>query len=377
MKRSLILCLTVLLAGSSAALANEFDQDRNDRPRIVGLPGGGFLGVDLAEVTGEVAGRLKLREERGALVTGVSADTAASKAGLRKDDVIVKWNGEAIESAGELWRHIRETPAGRMVKLGVLRDGREIDVDVTLGERGERLGRLRLDARPQRPLAGVRPLREARPVTARVRVIGAYRMGLSLQSMSPQLAEYFGLKGRNGALVVFVHPDTGAAKAGIKAGDVILSIGGETVEHPYKAHQVLQSKSEGPVEVKVMRDKQERTFTVQLEKRGASSMYIAPDVIDDFVIEVPTPEIIVEPLRIEPIHIAPIHIEPIHIEPMRIAPLARMAVPAVRIAPAHIAPIHIAPVAIPQLRIAPISPPKISIPPLKLIRPRLVFTNPV
>jgi serine protease Do len=371
MKRSLILCLTVLLAGSSAALANEFDQDRNDRTQRVRLSSSGFLGVDLAEVTGEVAGRLKLREERGALVTGVSADTAASKAGLQKDDVIVKWNGEAIESAGELWRHIRETPAGRMVKLGVVRDGREIEMSVTLGDRGERLSRLNFDASQPRELIRVRPLREARPVTARVReprvrALAGYRMGLSLQSMSPQLAEYFGLKDRNGALVVFVHPDTGAAKAGIKAGDVILSIGGEAVEYPYKAQRILQSKSEGPVEVKVMRDRQERTLTVQLEKGQTSSiMFISPDDPDDIVVEVP--QVVVEPVRIAPLHIAPIHI----------APMPRVTIPTVRIAPTNITPINIAPVAIPKIHIAPVSPPKLSIPPLKLIRPRLVFINPV
>ena len=384
MKRSLILCLTVLLAGSWAARANEFDQDRNDRPQRVRLPSSGFLGVDLAEVTGEVAGRLKLREERGALVTGVSTDTAASKAGLQKDDVIVKWNGEEIESAGELWRHIRETPAGRMVKLGVVRGGREIETSVTLGDRGERLNRLNLDAGPPRERIRVRPLREARPATVRVReprirAMATYRMGLSLQSMSPQLAEYFGLKDRSGALVVFVHPDTGAAKAGIKAGDVILSIGGEAVEHPFKAQQILQSKSEGPVEVKVMRDKQERTFTVQLEKGQTSSiMFISPDDFGDIDIEVP--QVVVEPVRI-----GPIHIEPIHIEPAQIAPMPRVTIPAVRIAPIapisitpiNIAPVHIAPVAMPKFHIAPVSPPKLSIPPLKLIMPRLVFINPV
>jgi membrane-associated protease RseP (regulator of RpoE activity) len=188
-------------------------------------------------------------------------------------------------------------------------------------------------------------------------------MGISLQRMSPQLAEYFGLKDRNGALVVFVHPDTAAAKAGIKAGDVILSVGGETVESSIKVHQVLRSKSEGPTEVKVMRDRQERTFTIQLEKAEPNSFFISPDDFDD------SGEIIVEvPL---------IDIEPLQID---IPPMPRIAVPAVRIAPikiAPMAPINIAPIAIPEIHIMPVRPPKISIPPLKLIMPKLVFTNPV
>ena len=387
MKRSLIFCLAVLLAGSSAAFAKESDQDRNDRPRRVTLSSSGFLGVDLAEVTSDVVGRLKLREERGALITDVTTDTSASKAGLQKDDVVVKWNGEAIESAGQLGRHIRETPVGRAVKLGVVRDGREIEVNVTMGDRGEYRNRYRVErsqmrdqireqarqAREQTRLARDQ-VRQASRAVVRVRDGRNYRMGISLQRMSPQLAEYFGLKSRNGALVVFVHPDTAAAKAGIKAGDVILSVGGETVESPVKVHQVLRSKSEGPTEVKVMRDRQERTFTIQLEKAEPNSFFISPHDFDDsgeIIVEVPLIDL--EPLQIE-------------IPPMPpFAPMPRVAVPAVRIAPIKIAPmvpitiapIKIAPVAIPEIHFMPVRPPKISIPPLKLIVPKLVFINPV
>ncbi len=387
MKRSLIFCLALLLAGSSVSFASEFDQDRNDRPRRATLANSGFLGVDLAEVTSDVVGRLKLREERGALITGVTTDSAASKAGLQKDDVIIKWNGETMESAGDLGRHIRKTPVGQTVKLGVVRNGREIEVNATMGDRGEYLSRyrtynsqmrdqIREQSRQVREQArqSREQIRQANQAVARIRQPLNYRMGISLQSMSPQLAEYFGLKDRNGALVVFVHPDTAAAKAGIKAGDVILSIGGETVESTFKARQILRSKSEGPTEVRVMRDRQERSFTIQLEKVEPNSFFISPDGFDDagdIIVEVPLIDI--EPLQIE-------------IPPMpAVAPVPRIAVPAVRIAPIKIAPmapikmapINIAPVAIPEIHFTPVRPPKISIPPLKLIMPKLVFINPV
>src|SRR5205814_9854791 len=68
--------------------------------------------------------------------------TAAAKAGLQKDDVIIRWNGEAVESARALSRHIHETPAGRSVKLGVLRNGNEMEVAVTLGDRDRKSTRL-------------------------------------------------------------------------------------------------------------------------------------------------------------------------------------------------------------------------------------------
>src|SRR5918912_4361364 len=121
MKRTLMLTLSALLVINSAALAATRDQDKNERPRRANGSSRGYLGVEIEEVTREAVGRLRLREERGALITRVTADTAAAKAGLQKDDVIVRWNGEPVESTRELSRHIEETPAGRTVKLGVLR----------------------------------------------------------------------------------------------------------------------------------------------------------------------------------------------------------------------------------------------------------------
>ena len=69
----------------------------------------------------------------------VVADSPAAKAGLQKDDVIVRWDGEQIESAIQLSRLRRETPPGRTVRLGIVRDGREIEVSVQLGERPQRV----------------------------------------------------------------------------------------------------------------------------------------------------------------------------------------------------------------------------------------------
>src|ERR1700754_1123356 len=101
MKRIFMFSLGVLLVISSTALAGRYDQDKNERPRRITLPSSGFLGIEIDEVTSEAAGRLRLGQERGALITGVTDDTAAAKAGLQKDDVIIKWNDEKIEGARE------------------------------------------------------------------------------------------------------------------------------------------------------------------------------------------------------------------------------------------------------------------------------------
>lgn len=367
MKRALIFALGALLVIGATAQAGPYEQDKTDRPRRIALSASGFLGVEIDEVTRDVAGRLRLGQERGVLITGVTGDTAAAKAGLQKDDVIIKWNGEPIEGTRELGRHLRETPAGRTVKLGVLRNGSEMEIAVTLGERAAYIRPLRVTEIAPRAYV-------ARPATAaRVQVRQGYPLGISLQSMSPQLAEYFGLQNRNGALVTFVHPDSPAARAGIKAGDVILSVGGEAVENPLRVVQALRGKGEGAVEVKVMRDRKERSLTVQLDKK--TSFNWSPDDDVDVVIA----EAAGEPFVVGPIDIKPLRFAPVVVPRIKFAPLPPVAVPEINIAPVVVPPVRIAPRALPPIRIAPvvvprlvmprIDIPKVVVPPVRIVIP--------
>jgi serine protease Do len=374
-----MLSLGALLVINPVTLALPGDQDKNERPRRMTMSSGGYLGVEIEEVTSDVAGRLRLREERGALITSVTSDTAAAKAGLQKDDVITRWNGDSVESARELSRHIRETPAGRSIKLGVLRNGSEMEVAVTLGNRGDYLSHMRVASiTPRAPLAALpalpaMPAMPAMPgMPARVRVRDGYQLGISLQSMSPQLAEYFGLQNRNGALVTFVHPDSAAAKAGIKTGDVILSIGGETVENPRRVVEALRSKGEGAVEVKVMRDRQERAVTVQLEKGKTSLVWPADDDM-----EVVMSEALVAPFEIGPINIQPLHLAPMVLPRIHVAPMPPIVVPEMHLAPMAIPRIHVAPVALPRMVMPKINIPKIVIPPMRIVMPDMVFRTQV
>lgn len=342
---SLVMCLSALLVFSSVAIASpryDYDQQTPERPRRVELPS--FLGVELSEVSRETVARLKLREERGALIEGVTAGSGAAQAGLQKNDVIVKWDGESIESAREMSRLIRETPAGRAVRLTVMRDGREVEVNVTLGERTRVASRVRI-ARPAIASLRVRPDVQVRRVQDR------RHLGVELQSMTPQLAEYFGLSKRSGALVIFVFADSPAAKAGLKAGDVILSAGGDAVENPMDVRRVLKDKSEGVVEFRIMRDKQEQTLRVQLEK-GTSSWLLAPDDFADTDVRVAMAPMTV---RVPKIAIAPMAIK---VHAMTVKPMT-----------IHMPKMEITPLAIPQIRLAPmrVVTPKVQIDPVKIV----------
>jgi serine protease Do len=378
MKRIWLLSLSALLIISSTALG---DQDQNERPRRITRSNSAYLGVDLAEVTTEVAGRLRLREERGALVTNVASDTAAAKAGLQKDDVIIKWNGETVESVRELERRIRETPTGRNVRLGVLRNGSEVEVAATLGDRGDYLSHIRVA-----PVARVAPLARiapattivprarmmARPATAVVRARLLDRsVGMSLQSMSPQLAEYFGLQNRSGALVTFVHPDSAAAKAGIKAGDVILSVGGQAVDGPGRAIELLSGRGEGAVEVKVMRDRQERSLTLQLEKGKSALIWRDDDM------EIVAAEALVEPFEIGPINIEPLHLAPVAVPEIHIAPMPSVTIPEIHVAPMTIPQLRMAPMALPSTIVPKIIVPRVVIPPMRIVMPDIIFRTQV
>src|SRR6202167_960684 len=100
--------------------------------------GGGssaYLGVDIADVSAERLDALKLKEEYGAEITVVDGDAPAAKAGLQVHDVVLSLNGTAIESAAQLRRMIKETPPGRVVSLGISRDGQPMTIKVQLADR--------------------------------------------------------------------------------------------------------------------------------------------------------------------------------------------------------------------------------------------------
>src|SRR5271165_6926179 len=94
-----------------------------------------YLGVDISDVTTERLGALKLKEEKGVEVTMVDQDAPAGKAGIKEHDVILSMNGTTIESGAQLRRMIHETPAGRIITLGLSRDGQPMNVKVQLADR--------------------------------------------------------------------------------------------------------------------------------------------------------------------------------------------------------------------------------------------------
>lgn len=258
--------------------------------------GGSFLGVYLGEVDSETVEELGLKEEYGAHVKEVVEDSSADKAGLKKDDVIITWNNSRVESVAQLQRLVKETPVGRKVRLGLIRDEKGLTVDVNLGKRSgysyqfdfleplkhykeawkgyknylleEKDKFITIDEEGSVTIDGILQLDDlGERITKNIFIFkGRGRMGVMLQSLTSQLAEYFGLKDQGGALISSVREDSPADKAGLKAGDVIISIDGKEVEDPHDVMKMVRKKEEGTLNVVVMRDKREKSFDVILEK---------------------------------------------------------------------------------------------------------------
>ncbi len=311
-KRIPIFFLVLLLAGilmglvsSGAAQEPEaivkkriaWVQDDDGEPKVHLLRafvggGSGFLGIYPEEVTSETVQRLGLREERGALITKVVSDSAAARAGLQKDDVIVRWNNTPVESAIQLRRHLTETPGGRTVQLGIVRSGQEMEISVTLDKPKEFKWKVEKEAR-EALREGMDQAREALKNYdfGNVMVFGHRgRVGVTLQNLTPQLAEYFGLRDRSGTLITSVREDSPASRAGLKAGDILLAIDGEKVEDPGDAIRLIAKKDEGPVDLLILRDRREMNLTVTLEKSERTKHLFAPEIEAHFH-QVPSPDI--------------------------------------------------------------------------------------
>jgi membrane-associated protease RseP (regulator of RpoE activity) len=236
-----------------------------------------YLGVDIADVTSDRLSALKLSREQGVEVTMVDQDAPAGKAGLKEHDVILTMNGAAIESGAQLRRMIHETPPGRVIELGISRDGKLRTIKAQLGERGKFVSDLPGKSfhinMPHIPPMPAMPEIDI-PVSVIV-VHSALRSGLMVENLTPQLGDYFGAKEGHGVLVRSVEKGSRADKAGFRAGDVIVRVDKDPVHDSSDfSHSLETHRGGGPVSVGIIRDKREQTLTLTIpERRQAGELF--------------------------------------------------------------------------------------------------------
>jgi serine protease Do len=278
-------------AGAGAAMAPPAYGQSGSRvtaPRAVEMfsTGGSRIGVTVADVDATDA-----KTATGALIEAVEEGSPAEKAGLKKGDVVVEFDGERVRSVRQFTRLVSETPAGRQVAVAVMRDGRRMSVNVEPRESSplrvfgddswQALEELRdyvrpmpvpAPAAPPAPPAPRRPPsppRAARPPALEgFSWLSGNQLGVTVNGLSDQLKDYFAAK--DGVLVTSVAEDSAAAKAGVKAGDVIVSVNGSTVADPGDLRvQMQRLGANQEFTLNIVRDKKPMTLKGKTEESRA------------------------------------------------------------------------------------------------------------
>ena len=286
------LAAVLVLAGAvfTAARAGEEGKDGKSvhKKVVIFRSGGSWLGVQIADVDAERGKELGLRDVHGAEVQSVSPGSPAEEAGIKEGDVITEYQGSRIEGVAQLTRLVRETPSGRMAHLEVWRNGSSKDLQVQMKARehehdgddedlpgnfqvwsdgdgdgdGHGFAYFNTPAPPEPPDVDFRSL-EGLDKLAMLGVPGGRpRLGITVDSVGKQLAEYFGVKQGGGVLVTSVGKGSPGETAGLKAGDVIVKVDDEMVHDAGDLHMAMRDRRGKALTLTVVRERHETTVKV-------------------------------------------------------------------------------------------------------------------
>ena len=262
----------------------------------------GYLGVDIRDIGEEQISSLRLKDAKGAEIVGMDHDGPACKSGMQMHDVILQMNGQTIEGEEQLRRLLRETPAGRQVSFLIVRDGQQRTISAQMANRGEverkawenhytvpepldgssgyvpkhGNGFFKSSPSPSTSLKGTHSF------LGTSMIVSSSYTGAKLEVMGPQLAEFFGAQGSAGLLVRQVDPNSPAAAAGLKAGDVVVKVNSMQIVNGSDWSKTIHENRGKPVNVIVLRDKKEQTLTLTPDEKKRSSVDSGMDIEDFF-----------------------------------------------------------------------------------------------
>lgn len=276
-----IALLPLLLSFSQATPAQNWSVDQPGQPWVFSSEDNNnmsYLGVDIADVTPERLSTLRLKDEKGVEVTMVDQDAPAGKAGIKEHDVILSMNGTAVESKAQLQRMIHETPPGRVVTLGLSREGQPITIKVQLADKHKEMNSWKPDIHVNVPDIHMPDIDI--PSVNMVVVTSSARSGLMVENITPQLGEYFGVKNGNGVLVRAVEKGSRAEKAGFRAGDVIVKVNDQPVHDTSDFQHAVRSRNGDSLSVGIMRDRKEQNLNLSLPDRRDSGDLLWEQTLD-------------------------------------------------------------------------------------------------
>ena len=197
----------------------------------------GWLGVIVQAVTPELADSFGLKQRKGALVADIEGGGPADKAGIKKGDIILDFDGKEIEEMSELPLTVAQTPVGKQVEVTILRNGKTLTKEVEIGELKEEEVYAFGDEGTRKDI------------------------GMEVSELTRELAQKYRISETRGVLVTYVESDSPADLAGIREGDVIIEINRETVENLDEYYRAIREAK-----------KNERIlFWI---KRGRSSLFV-------------------------------------------------------------------------------------------------------
>jgi serine protease Do len=166
----------------------------------------GWLGVEIQEVTPDLAQSFGLAKPEGALIASVDKTGPAAKAGIERGDIVTTFNGRPVHEEHELPALVAQTAVGTKVPVDILRNGKKMTLEVTVGE-----------------------LKEQQVASAKTEEGGA-NWGMAVRDITPEIAQQFHLEKSKGVVIQRVAPDSPAADASLQPGDVVLEVNRVKVE---------------------------------------------------------------------------------------------------------------------------------------------------
>ena len=242
----------------------------------------GYLGVLVRDVDSDSANKLKLKEVRGAVITLIDHDAPAAQVGLRVNDVVLEVNGQAVESAEAFGRMMREVPSGRKVTILISRDGATQTVTVQLADHKKLdtdvWNKLNDGSDINSPVEGKGILGTGGggdaplPGGFHMPFVGnsTLKVGAMVEPLTAQMADYLGVQ--NGLMVKQVARKSEAAAAGMKAFDVILRVGSDSISTVSDWDRSMRANQGKAVQVTILRDKRQQTLTLQVDSKKKSEL---------------------------------------------------------------------------------------------------------
>lgn len=238
--------------------------------------GGSYLGVQMQEISKENFTKYGLREIIGVGVEKVIENSPAAQAGLINGDVIVKFDGENVQSIRKLSRLINEIAPDHQAKITVLRGGSEREISATIGKRSlpifresgstlkDLYGLPGIPEYPQTP-PGQFPTLPDNDKNLFIFRINSRQIGVGIAPLTEQLGDYFGVADGKSLLINDVRENSPAKKAGLKAGDIIVEADGKKVSEISDLTRILNEKKEGDVILTIIRDRSSQIIKVTPE----------------------------------------------------------------------------------------------------------------